>query len=64
MAKITFKGFPDPKEKKTLTPLDVVQGKNLKPAFGIIASNQPTDLVDDNGDIIQKSIQLKKNTPE
>ena len=46
MAKIKLEMFQDTEDQERLTPLDIVQGKILKPPFGIVTASQPVDLVD------------------
>ena len=55
MAKITYKMFQDSEDNKPITPLDVIQGKNLKPPYGIVTASQPIELADQEGDIIKRS---------
>ena len=61
MAKIKLEMFQDTEDQETLTPLDIVQGENLKPPFGIVAASQPVELVDKNGIAIKrsKSVSIK-----
>ena len=55
MAKIKLEMFHDTEDQERLTPLDIVQGKNLKPPFGIVTASQPVELVDKNGIAIKRS---------
>ena len=55
MAKIKLDMFYDTKDQERLPPLDIVQGKNLKPPFGIVTASQPVELVDKNGIAIKRS---------
>ena len=61
MAKIKLEMFHDTEDQERLTPLDIVQGKNLKPPFGIVTASQPVELVDKNGIAIKrsKSVRIK-----
>ena len=61
MAKIKLEMFQDTEDQERLTPLDIVQGKNLKPPFGIVTASQPVELVDKNGIAIKrsKSVSIK-----
>ncbi len=55
MAKVTLKMFQDSEDNKPITPLDVIQGKNLKPPYGIVTASQPIELEDQEGKIIKIS---------
>ncbi len=55
MAKVTLKMFQDSEDNEPITPLDVIQGKNLKPPYGIVTASQPIELADQEGNIIKRS---------
>ena len=55
MAKVTLKMFQDSEDHEPITPLDVIQGKNLKPHYGIVTASQPIELADQEGNIIKRS---------
>ena len=62
MAKVTYQGFPKPEDKDPLTPLDVVQGKNLKPPSAVVIASQPIELVTEEGTVIQKHSEKNLDT--
>ena len=55
MAKITYKMFQDSEDNEPITPLDVIQGKNLNPPYGIVTASQPIELADQEGNIVKGS---------
>ena len=47
--------FQDSENNEPITPLDVIQGKNLKPPYGIVTASQHIELADQEGNIIKRS---------
>ena len=55
MAKITVRGSRQPRKDHSWTNYEIVTGQNLRPAFGQLSINQPIELVDQEGNIIERS---------
>ena len=55
MAKITVRGSRHPRKDHSWTNYEIVTGQNLRPAFGQLSINQPIELVDQEGNIIERS---------
>ena len=55
MAKITVRGSRHPLKDHSWTNYEIVTGQNLRPAFGQLSINQPIELVDQEGNIIERS---------
>ena len=55
MAKITVRGSRQPRKDHSWTNYEIITGQNLRPAFGQLSINQPIELVDQEGNIIERS---------
>ena len=55
MATVTYRGSKEKLSKRSWTPYEIITGQNLRPAYGQIASRQPIELADQEGNLIQRS---------
>ena len=55
MATVTYRGSKEKLSKRSWTPYEIITGQNLRPAYGQIASSQPIELADQEGNLIQRS---------
>ena len=55
MATVTYKGSKDKRTNRSWTNYEILTGQNLRPAFGQLSINQPIELVDQEGNIIERS---------
>ena len=55
MAKIIVEGSRQPRKDHSWTNYEIITGQNLRPAFGQLSINQPIELVDQEGNIIERS---------
>ena len=55
MAAVTYKGSKEKRSKCSWTPYEIITGQNLRTTFGQIASRQPIELVEQDGNLIKRS---------
>ena len=55
MATVTYKVSRQPRKDRSWTNYEIVTGQNLRPVFGQLSTDQPIELLDQEGNIIKSS---------